>query len=86
MKKPKRDSRKMKVLVILGIIILPLVYSLFYLKGFWDPYNSLSNVPVALVNLDECTEECKGAELIENLKAKEVFDFQVVPAQEADQG
>lgn len=86
MKKPKRDSRKMKVLVILGIIILPLVYSLFYLKGFWDPYNSLSNVPVALVNLDECTEECKGAELIENLKAKEVFDFQVVPEQEADQG
>ncbi len=86
MKKIKRDDKKMKLLIILGIIILPLVYSLFYLKGFWDPYNSLSNVPVALVNLDECNENCKSDELIGTLKEKKVFDFQVVSEEEADQG
>ena len=86
MQKPKRDSKKMKLLVILGIVILPLVYSLFYLKGFWDPYNSLNNVPVALVNLDECSENCKGDELIKTLKEKDVFDFKVVDEEKADKG
>ncbi|MCI9084502.1 MAG: YhgE/Pip domain-containing protein [Bacilli bacterium] len=86
MQKIKRDSNKMKLMVILGIIILPLVYSLFYLKGFWDPYNSLDNIPVALVNLDECSENCKGDELIETLKEKDVFDFKVVSEKEASSG
>lgn len=86
MQKIKRDSNKMKLMVILGIIILPLVYSLFYLKGFWDPYNSLDNIPVALVNLDECSENCKGSELVETLKDKDVFDFQVVSEEEAEKG
>lgn len=86
MQKIKRDSTKMKLLVILGIIILPLVYSLFYLKGFWDPYNSLDNVPVALVNLDECDDNCKGEELVNTLKEKDVFDFKVVSEKEAEDG
>lgn len=86
MKKMKKDSTKMKIMVILGIIILPLVYSLFYLKGFWDPYNSLDSVPVALVNLDECSENCKGTELIDNLKSSDSFDFKVVSEKKADEG
>lgn len=86
MQKIKRDSTKIKLIVILGIIILPLVYSLFYLKGFWDPYNSLNNVPIALVNLDECDENCKGDELVKTLKDKDVFDFKVVSEKEADKG
>ena len=75
MQKIKRDSQMMKLMVILGIIILPLIYSLFYLKAFWDPYNELNKVPVALVNLDECKENCKGTELIDTLKEKDIFDF-----------
>ncbi len=86
MPKIDRDSNVMKVLVILGIIILPLVYSLFYLKGFWDPYNSLDKVPVALVNLDECTENCKSDELVKNLKDKDVLGLKVVDEKTADKG
>jgi len=74
MKKIKRDSQMMKLMVILGIIILPLIYSLFYLKGFWDPYHELNHIPVALVNLDECKEDCKSTELIDTLKEKDTFD------------
>ena len=48
-----------KIAIITGIIILPLIYSLFYLKGFWDPYNSLNEVPIAIVNNDICKKDCK---------------------------
>lgn len=86
MKKIKRDSQMMKLMVILGIIILPLIYSLFYLKAFWDPYNELNKVPVALVNLDECKENCKSTELIDTLKEKDIFDFKVVSKDKAEKG
>lgn len=86
MQKIKRDSQMMKLMVILGIIILPLIYSLFYLKAFWDPYNELNKVPVALVNLDECKENCKSTELIDTLKEKDIFDFKVVSKKKAEKG
>jgi len=85
-KKIKRDSQMMKLMVILGIIILPLIYSLFYLKGFWDPYHELNHVPVALVNLDECKENCKSTELIDTLKEKDIFDFKIVDKKQAENG
>ncbi|MEG6572140.1 YhgE/Pip domain-containing protein [[Clostridium] cellulosi] len=43
--------------LVIGVIIIPLFYSFFYLKAFWDPYNTLDKVPVAVVNND------KGAEI-----------------------
>lgn len=86
MKKIKRDSRMMKLIVILGIIILPLIYSLFYLKAFWDPYHELNKVPVALVNLDECKENCKGTELVNTLKEQDIFNFKVVSKEKAEKG
>jgi putative membrane protein len=39
-------------LVIVGVIIIPLLYSVFYLGAFWDPYSKLQELPVAVVNLD----------------------------------
>lgn len=39
-------------IIIIGVIVLPVVYSFFYLDAFWDPYNTLSTLPVAVVNSD----------------------------------
>lgn len=39
--------------VIIGVIIIPLCYSLFYLGAFWDPYSNLQTLPVAVVNQDK---------------------------------
>lgn len=39
-------------IVILGVIIIPLMYSFFYLDAFWDPYSRLDTLPVAVVNED----------------------------------
>lgn len=41
-----------RVVVVIGVIIIPLMYSFFYLSAFWDPYSRLENLPVALVNND----------------------------------
>ncbi len=79
-------KKSKKIIVILGIIILPLIYSFCYLKAFWNPYNNLNKVPVALVNLDSCTENCKSDDLIKTLKDKKVLDFKVVSKEKAEKG
>ena len=38
--------------VLIGVIVIPLMYSLFYLGAFWDPYSRLESLPVAIVNND----------------------------------
>lgn len=40
------------IAVIIGVIVLPLLYSYFYLGAFWDPYSRLDSLPVAVVNND----------------------------------
>lgn len=46
--------KKYKVLVVtLAVIVLPLAYAYLYLWAFWDPYSRLSELPIAVVNLDQ---------------------------------
>lgn len=84
--KKEKTTNFMKVIIILGIVILPLIYSIIYLNGFWDPYGNLEGVPVALVNEDECEKECKGEALIDKLIDNGTFDFEVVSKEEAEEG
>lgn len=78
---------KKRLIIIVGVIVLPLVYSLFYLGGFWDPYNSLNNVPVAIVNEDKCIDnQCKGDEFTKELLKNDTFDFDEVSAEKAEDG
>ena len=34
------------------ILIVPLMYPLFWLQAFWNPYDNISNLPIAFVNED----------------------------------
>lgn len=40
-------------LALLGILLIPLIYSSIYLAAFYDPYKQMNNLPVAVVNLDQ---------------------------------
>ena len=51
-KKIVNKANMVRFIVIIGVIIIPLMYSFFYLSAFWDPYSKLNNLPVALVNND----------------------------------
>ncbi len=55
MKNSKLMKMMIRIAVIAAIIIIPLLYSYFYLGAFWDPYSRLDNLPVAVVNEDEGT-------------------------------
>lgn len=66
--------------VILGCIIIPLMYSFFYLNAFWDPYSRLEKVPVAIVNNDtgaNISGENRnvGKEICDELKDEKALKF-----------
>ena len=82
----KTKKTIMKGAVIFGIIILPLIYSITYLKGFWDPYNNLGDMKVAIVNNDKCDSNCKSDILIDKLKDSDSFNFIVKDSKTAEEG
>src|SRR5690625_8028774 len=54
-----------------------------FLWAFWDPYDHLEDVPVAVVNEDESYEFegetlTIGDEFVDNLKEEDAFNFQFV--------
>ena len=80
-----------KAVVIIGVIIIPLLYSFFYLEAFWDPYARLDDVPVAVVNLDKGANingknRNIGQEICDNLKEDGSLDFRFVSDKNAKDG
>ena len=45
-------NRKLLISII-AVLFIPVMYAGMFLWAFWDPYANLSNLPVAVVNLDE---------------------------------
>lgn len=83
------DRKKvMKWIIIIAIIVIPVMYSFFYLKAFWDPYGNLQDMKIAVVNLDEGDEsENIGSKLVQTLKDKDVMSIQEINnADEAQKG
>jgi len=84
--------RNWKVLIpVIGVIVIPLLYSSIFLWAFWDPYGKLSDLPVAVVNEDKGAvfdgKDMKlGDEFVDKLKESKTFDWQFVTQEEAMQG
>ncbi len=87
MDKKKVANNIMRPIIILGIIIIPIMYSFFYLKAFWDPYSNLEGIPIAIVNEDKGNEEENlGQELVDKILDEKAMDFKVVDADSAEEG
>lgn len=76
-------KNKMMLISVIAILFIPIMYSGTLLWAFWDPYNHLDALPVAIVNNDEGANlEGKklhlGDELVDKLKKSKEFDFQFV--------
>ena len=88
----KRYSRGvLPRIALLTIIVLPLLYGAMYLWAFWNPFNEVSKVPVALVNEDRGAvaqgEQLRaGDEVAASLKASGQLDLHEMSAQEAADG
>ena len=81
----------MKAAIIIGVLVIPLLYSYFYLGAFWDPYARLDDVPVAVVNLDSGAvingeERNLGQEICDNLEKDGTLKFVFTDNADAEQG
>ncbi len=73
------------------VCLVPLLYGVLYLWAFWDPYQRLDKLPVALVVEDRPAMRAGttlhvGADLTKELKKSGSFDWQVVSAPGGRQG
>lgn len=78
-------------IVTFAIMFIPMLYSLFYLGAFWDPYGDLKNVPVAFVNLDkpyiyDGKSYTLGKDLEKKLKDNNSFKWKFVNYNKAKEG
>lgn len=76
---------------VIAIIIVPLLYSLLYLKASWDPYGDLTSMPVAVVNLDngaklDDKDVNYGKDMVDELKDNKDVGWKVTNEAEADSG
>lgn len=86
-----RSKKTRKYAIISAVILIPLVYSFFYLYAFWDPYSKLQKLPVAVVNEDmgaaiNGEERNIGSEIIDNLKTNDNLKWVFTDEQDAKQG
>lgn len=87
MKKKIKEKNIMKYVVLVAILLIPFMYSFFYLKAFWNPYGQMNEIPVAIVNLDQTVDGVnKGQELVDMMIGKDVLKLTTVSQEEATDG
>lgn len=84
-------KKPMLLLTLLGVALLPTLYSSFLVEGSWDPYGNTSKLPVAVVNLDtgaqyEGKSMAVGKDFVDELKTNSDFNWKFVDAAEAEDG
>jgi len=84
-------KNRMLIITFLGVSIVPMLYGGFLIKGNWDPYGQLQELPVAVVNLDKGADyQGKamnvGEDFVRELKENETFDWRFVSRQAAQEG
>lgn len=63
-----------RFLTITVLLLIPFLYSFFFLKAFWDPYSRIKDIPVGIVNLDKGD---KGSKILKTLESKNVMKMVV---------
>ncbi|WP_210364648.1 YhgE/Pip domain-containing protein [Bacillus sp. REN3] len=82
---------KSLLIPVLAVLFIPVLYTGMFLWAFWDPYDRLGDLPVAVVNEDSGAELDGerielGDELTEKLKESKDFGFEFVSEKEGKKG
>lgn len=78
-------------LAVIFLCLMPLLYSALYLAAFWDPFNKVDQVPVALVNSDkganvEGKELRAGDQVMQGLQDNDQIHWIVTDSEDAKKG
>lgn len=86
-------KNKAALVILVGVCIMPCLYTLVNVKAIWNPYSSakLSNISIAVVNRDRGTIFQNryiniGNEVVSNLKRNHDIGWKFVDPKEAYQG
>ncbi|WP_026671813.1 YhgE/Pip domain-containing protein [Alkalihalobacterium bogoriense] len=84
-------TNKKLLIPIIAVIFIPVLYSAMFLWAFWDPYEKLSELPVAVVNEDNGKimngeRVMIGEDIVGKLKESEDFHWEFVSAAQAEKG
>lgn len=86
-KKKLKNSNAFKAIIFIIVMLIPLIYSFFYLKSYWNPYGNLSDMQIAVVNLDKGKDDKnQGNEFVQSLKDSDTFKICEVSKDEAQEG
>lgn len=82
-----KKEKIMKTVIFIVVLLIPIIYSFFYLKSYWNPYGDLSDIKIAIVNLDKGEDgENQGKEFVSELKEDGTFQICEVKDEEANTG
>jgi putative membrane protein len=84
-------EHKLLIATICAMMIIPFLYSVFFLKSVWDPYGNSGSLPVAVVNKDQPVsykgkKMQVGKDLVKKLKKNDQLDWHFVSASKAQYG
>lgn len=88
----KKIFKEHKLLIaVLAVLVVPIMYAGMFLWAFWDPYEQIEDVPVAVVNEDEGTDFegeqiTLGNELVDQLEKEAAFNFHFIDKKAALEG
>lgn len=80
-----KNKKIFNYIIIAAVLIIPFMYSFFYLKAYWNPYGegNIDNLPVAIVNEDKGSN---GEELIKEIKDSKKLKISIVDGDKAEDG
>lgn len=84
-------KKPMVIVTFVAVALIPILYSGFLIKGTWDPYGQLQDLPVAIVNQDqgamfEGKTMTVGKEFVDELRNNDEFAWSFVSPEEASLG
>ncbi|MDR4890316.1 YhgE/Pip domain-containing protein [Fredinandcohnia sp. QZ13] len=84
-------SNRNILIPILAVTFVPVLYAGMFLWAFWDPYDHMEDLPVAIVNEDaganfEGNELQLGKELTDKLSDNNNFNFHIVSKEDGYKG
>ena len=82
-----KKEKILKISIFAVVLLIPIIYSFFYLKSYWNPYGTLSDMKIAVVNLDNGkNDKNQGNEFVQSLKDSATFNICEVSKENANDG
>ncbi|MFT8384338.1 MULTISPECIES: YhgE/Pip family protein [Lactobacillaceae] len=83
------NKKKMLIIVLVAIALIPSIYCYLYLSSMWNTYGKMDHIPVAIVNYDKKVHYHGktiniGSNLVKKLKKSDSLNFHQVSSQLAN--